>query len=111
MSLSLILLFISLFTWGVGEGMFTYFQPIYLQQLGASMLVIASVFSIYGAAMMLVNVPAGLLADRFGRKPLLVVSWVSGLLAALVMALARSLPVFVIGMLLYGSTNFVAAPL
>lgn len=111
MSISLILLFISLFTWGVGEGMFIYFQPIYLQQLGASMLIIASVFSIYGAAMMIAHVPAGLLADRFGRKPLLIVSWVVGMLAAFVMALARSLPVFVTGMLLYGMTNFVASPL
>jgi len=111
MSFSLILLFISLFTWGVGEGMFIYFQPIYLQQLGASTLVIASVFSIYGAAMMIAHVPAGLLADRFGRKPLLVASWLAGLLAAFVMALARSLPVFVAGMLFYGMTNFVYSPL
>jgi MFS family permease len=111
MSVSLILLFISLFTWGVGEGMFIYFQPIYLQQLGASTLIIASVFSIYGAAMMIAHVPAGLLADRFGRKPLLIASWVAGMLAAFVMALARTLPVFVTGMLLYGMTNFVASPL
>jgi|SRR5271157_3450453 len=111
MSISLILLFVSLFTWGVGEGMFIYFQPIYLQQLGASMLVIASVFSIYGAAMMIAHIPAGFLADRFGRKPLLIVSWVVGMLAAFVMALARSLPVFVTGMLLYGMTNFVYSPL
>ena len=35
MSADLILVAFSLFTWGIGEGMFFYFQPIYLQELGA----------------------------------------------------------------------------
>jgi MFS family permease len=107
----LALLSISLFTWGIGEGMFIYFQPIYLQQLGAGTMVVASVFSAFGAAMMVAHIPAGYLADRFGRKPLLLVAWMAGLAATGVMALARSLPVFVFGMLLYGLTAFVASPL
>jgi MFS family permease len=111
MSVDLILLSISLFTWGIGEGMFTYFQPIYLQQLGANTMTIAVVFSFFGLAMMLAHIPAGYLADRIGRKPLLVAAWVAGLLAAWVMALARTLPVFVAGMLFYGFTAFVSAPM
>ncbi len=111
MSVDLILLSISLFTWGIGEGMFTYFQPIYLQQLGANTMTIAVVFSFFGLAMMLAHIPAGYLSDRIGRKPLLVAAWVAGLLAAWVMALARTLPVFVAGMLFYGFTAFVSAPM
>ncbi len=111
MSSDLVLLSASLFTWGFGEGMFIYFQPIYLQQLGASTMVVASVFSAFGAAMMIAHIPAGFLADRIGRRPLLVVAWVAGVLATGVMALARSLPVFVTGMLLYGLTAFVASPM
>lgn len=111
MSSDLVLLSLSLFTWGFGEGMFIYFQPIYLQQLGASTMMVASVFSAFGAAMMIAHIPAGYLADRLGRKPLLVVAWTAGLLATGVMALARSLPVFVSGMLLYGLTAFVSSPL
>ena len=111
MSVDLILLSVSLFTWGIGEGMFIYFQPIYLQQLGANTMMIASVFSAFGLAMMVAHIPAGYLADRIGRKPLLVAAWVAGLLAAWCMALARTLPVFVTGMLLYGFTAFVAAPM
>jgi MFS family permease len=111
MSIDLILLSVSLFTWGIGEGMFIYFQPIYLQQLGANTMTIASVFSAFGLAMMVAHIPAGYLADRIGRKPLIVAAWTSGLLAAWIMALARTLPVFVTGMLFYGFTAFVSAPM
>ncbi len=111
MSVDLILLGASLFTWGIGEGMFIYFQPIYLQQLGASTMTIAAVFSAFGLAMMLAHIPAGHLADRLGRKPIIVAAWTSGLIATCVMALARTLPVFIVGMLFYGLTAFVSSPL
>jgi MFS family permease len=111
MSIDLILLSVSLLTWGIGEGMFLIFQPIYLQQLGANTMTIAVVFGLFGLAMMVAHIPAGHLADRIGQKPLLVAAWAAGVLAALIMALARSLPVFIAGMLLYGFTGFVAAPM
>jgi MFS family permease len=111
MSIDLILFSVSLLTWGIGEGMFIYFQPIYLQQLGTNTLTIASVFSFFGLSMMAAHIPAGHLADRIGRKPLLVAAWVTGVLAALIMTLARALPVFIVGMLLYGFTGFVSSPM
>lgn len=111
MNSSLILVLFSLLTWGVGEGMFFIFQPIYLQQLGANTMTIAGIFSAFGAAMMLAHIPAGYLADRIGRRPLLIAAWCSGLIATWIMALARSLPVFVAGMLVYGLTAFVSSPL
>ena len=111
MSIDLILLFVSLFTWGIGEGMFIYFQPIYLAQLGANTMTIASVFSAFGLAMMIAHIPAGYLADRVGRKPLVVAAWAAGMVAAWIMALSRTLPVFVIGVLFYGLTAFVASPM
>ena len=111
MNIDLILLSGSLITWGIGEGMFIYFLPIYLQQLGADTMTIAGVFGLFGLTMMVAHIPAGHLADRIGRKPLLMSAWVMGILAALVMGLARSLPVFIVGMLLYGFTAFVTSPL
>ena len=111
MNIDLLLLSASLLTWGFGEGMFFIFQPIYLQQLGANTMTIAGVFGLFGLAMMVAHIPAGHLADRIGRKPLLVTAWAAGILAALVMGLARSLPVFIVGMLLYGFTAFVTSPL
>jgi MFS family permease len=111
MSIELLLLSLSLFTWGIGEGMFMYFQPIYLQQLGADTMTIASTFSLVGLAMMAAHIPAGYLADRLGRKPLLVAAWIFGLASAWTMALAHTLPVFVIGWLMYALTAFVSSPL
>ena len=111
MSFSFILLSLSLFTWGIGEGLFFVFQPIYLAQLGADTMTIAYVFSAFGAAMMLAHIPAGYLADRLGRKPLLIAAWMTGSIATWIMAAARTLPVFIAGMLFYGLTAFVSSPL
>ncbi len=107
----LILVAVSLFFWGVGEGMFTYFQPIYLQQWGADPIMIGGILGALGISMTVVQAPAGYLADRIGPRPVMWASWVLGMLAALVMALAGSLPIFIAGLLIYGLTSFVMAPL
>jgi MFS family permease len=107
----LTLLILALMTWGVGEGMFFYFQPIYLEQLGADPALIGLILGAYGLAMMVAHIPAGYLADRLGRKPLLLSAWLLGTVSAWIMALAGVLWVFVVGLLLYGTTLFVLAPL
>ena len=60
---------------------------------------------------MFAHIPAGILADRFGRRPILKSAWMIGVLATGIMAIATSLPVFIAGMWLYGLTLFVLAPL
>lgn len=111
MNPSLIWLGAALFTWGMGEGMFLMFQPIYLQQQGANPLQIGVILGAFGLVMTLAHIPAGHLSDRIGRRPMLIASWVIGIAAALVMGLAGSLPVYVIGVLLYGFTAFVISPM
>lgn len=101
----------ALFTWGIGEGMFIYFAPLYMQQFGASPIWIGSILGGYGFVMMCAHIPAGLLSDRLGRRPLLRLAWLAGLVAAWGMALAPSLPLFVVAYLLYGVTAFVSSPL
>ena len=111
MNPSLILVGVSLFTWGIGESMFLYFVPLYLQQLGAGPFVIGTVYSAFGFVMLLAHIPAGYLSDRLGRRPLIRAAWIMGLVAAAVMALGPSLEVFVAGFVLYGVTGFVSSPL
>ncbi len=111
MSRSLLWLSAALFTWGIGESMFLLFQPIYLQQLGADPIQIGAILGGFGAVMTMTHIPAGYLSDRIGRRPMLLASWVLGIGAALVMALANNLFVFIIGMALYGFTAFVVSPL
>ncbi len=111
MSRDLILLSLSLMTWGVGEAMFFIFQPLYLQELGADPVTIGIIIGAAGIAMTIAHIPAGHLADRIGRKPLLLASWIMAMLATWVMAFSPSLPFFVVGMLIYNLTAFVSSPL
>jgi MFS family permease len=107
----LILIALSLATWGMGEGMFYYFQPLYLQQLGADPVKIGGILGLVGLAMTLSYLPAGFLADRFGRRPLIFAAWIIGTASTVFMALANSLNLFVVGMVLYATTTFVVVPL
>jgi DHA1 family multidrug resistance protein-like MFS transporter len=111
MSRDLLLVVIALFTWGVGESTYRLFQPLYLEQLGASPLVIGTILGGVGIVMTLAHIPAGYLADRFGRRIIMWSAWILGIIAGAIMAAARSLPVFTFGVLLYGATGFVIAPM
>jgi MFS family permease len=111
MSRDLILVAFSLLFWGIGEGLFYNFQPIYLEQLGADPVRIGVILGAVGIVMTVSHIPAGYLSDRIGRKPLMVAAWVSGILSTLTMGLASSMTAFVTGMLLYGFTLFVLSPL
>jgi MFS family permease len=92
--------------------MFFNFVPIYLdQQFLLSKYEIGLVLGAFGFSMAITHIPAGRLADRFGRRPLLIIAWVLGLVSALIMGLAFALPLFLIGLFGYGLTAFVASPL
>jgi MFS family permease len=111
MSRDLRLIALSLFAWGLGEGMFLYFQPLYLQKWGATPLEIGGILGMAGLAAALTMAPAGYLADRWGPRLLMWIAWILGTIAALTMAAANSLPAFVAGVVIYGLTAFVSAPM
>ncbi len=104
-------LMLSLFVWGTGEGLFFYFQPLYLKELGASPQTIGAIIGLAVLLASLSHVPAGFLADRIGRLWLMRASWFTGLAAALLMAFAHSLTAFSIGLVMYNLSAFVIAPL
>ena len=92
--------------------MFFNFVPIYLdQQFLLSKYEIGLVLGAFGFSMAITHIPAGRLADRIGRRPLLIIAWVLGLASTLIMGLAFALPLFLIGLFGYGLTAFVSAPL
>ena len=106
-----VLVTVSLIIWGVGESAFMYFQPLYLQELGASPLLIGGILGGVGLAMTLFHIPAGFLSDRIGRRQLMWSAWALGVITTGIMAAARSLFIFSIGIILYSTTVFVIAPL
>ncbi len=101
----------AMLTWGLGEGIFLIFQPLYLQQFGADPILIGTILGINGLVMALVQIPAGYLADKIGRRPVIWFNYFVGVIATWMMALAPSLGFFVAGLLLYGLTLSVMAPL
>ena len=111
MSRDLKVLSAAMLIWGVGEGMFIFFQPLYLQQLGADPILIGTILGINGLVMTVAQIPSGYLADKIGRRPLIWFSFILGTVATWVMALAPSLAVFIIGLMMYGLTSSVMAPL
>src|SRR5512134_3034139 len=102
---------ISTFIWGLGEGLFIFFLPLALQRWNSDTVQIGAVLSMIGVTMALVQVPAGYFSDRFGTRPLIFASLLLGIAAAIVMAASRSLPVFSAGLLAYGCTSFINAPM
>lgn len=111
MTRDLRLLAASLLCWGIGEGLFFYLQPVYLAQLGADPVQVGFILGLAGAAMTVTHIPAGLLADRFGRKTMMGTAWIFGTVATILMLLATSLWVFVGALVLYYLTSFVMAPM
>jgi DHA1 family tetracycline resistance protein-like MFS transporter len=109
---NLLFIALALLLWGFGEGMFYSFVPIYLDnQFQLDKEAIGWALGAFGFAMAITHIPAGRLADRVGRRPLLIFAWFLGLLSTLVMGLARTLPLFLVGYFGYGLTAFVASPL
>jgi DHA1 family multidrug resistance protein-like MFS transporter len=106
MNRNLLLVAFSLLTWGLGESLFLYFQPLYLQQLGADSVAIGGIIGGVGVMLALTLIPTGILSDKFGSRNIMWSSWFLGVISAAIMALANSLTVFVIGYLIYGMTGF-----
>lgn len=111
MSRDLRLVAISLFFWGLGEATWYYFQPLYLQQLGASPFQIGVIIGLSGLALTLTHLPAGYISDRFGRRSIMFAGWLTGVASAVIMYMANSLSVFTIGVVFYSFTGFVISPL
>jgi len=111
MNRNLLLVAISLSIWGIGEGLFIYFQPIYLQEWVHDPILIGTILGAMGVAMAVAQIPAGYLSDRFGSRTIMWASWILGTVAAWVMALANTSSAFIVGLIFYGMTGFVLAPM
>ena len=112
MNRNLLFVAIALFLWGVGEGMFYNFVPIRLEnEFLLSKQQVGFALGAFGFFMAITHIPGGYLADRIGRRPLLIAAWTLGVVSTLMMGLASRLPFYLLGLFLYGVTAFVASPL
>lgn len=111
MTRDLRILGLSALTWGIGEGMFIYFLPIYLQELGADPLQIGGILGLGALVMTVVQIPAGILADTLGTKMVMLAGWLFAVIAAGVMFIASNLIVFALGICIYYFAGLMFAPM
>jgi MFS family permease len=100
-----------MFIWGLGEGLFIYFYPLALQRWNSDPVLIGVVLSMIGVTMVVVQVPAGFLSDRFGSRLLIRAALILGVISAVIMAAAQTLSIFIVGLIAYGLTSFISAPI
>ena len=84
------LLFLSLFLWTFGLGLYNYIWPLYLKDLDATPSDIGLVFSIGFLAVALTMIPGGILANKYELKALLIIGWAMGIPPPLMYYFARS---------------------
>jgi multidrug resistance protein len=86
----------------LGFGLITPVLPAYARSFGLSAGAVGLVIGVYGLARFLANVPAGQLAERRGRKPVLILGTAITTVASALMATAGSLPELLLYRLLAG---------
>ena len=100
------LVFWSMLVWGIGEGLWWYLLPIYIGNLGASPAQIGLVLSTAMILMTISFIPSGWLADHFSRRTIMIVGWVDGFIAILVLAMAHTWQQALPGLILYNLSAF-----
>lgn len=100
------LIALALLLWGIGEGLFFYIQPLYIEQLGATSVQIGGLLSIANVVRVVVFLPAGILADSMPRRWLMTGGWITGLVGVLLVGLARTWQALIPGLLIYAVSAY-----
>jgi len=103
------LLFISNFIWTFGFGLYNYVWPIYIRELGGTATDVGTVFSISFLIAMLTYIPGGILADKYDRKKLIVISVAISVPSVLIYSIATDWRQLIPGVALY-YLSFIGVP-
>ncbi len=101
---------LSYLSWGIGEGLWIYIQSLYITKLGANPEQIGLVLSLGWLIKLLVYLPAGWLADRFGPRRVMMPVWFLGTTGVIGIALAPNWHWLIPGFVIYGMSG-AAVPL
>lgn len=103
------LLFVSNFIWTFGFGLYNFVWPIYIRELGGSATDVGTVFSISFLIAMLTYIPGGILADKYDRKKVIVISWSISVPSVLIYSIATDWRQLIPGSALY-YISFIGVP-
>lgn len=102
---TLAILFLAVFVDLVGYGMIVPLLPFYVQRIAPGATLVGILSGLYAAAQFLVGPMLGSLSDRFGRRPMLIACLSGTSLAYLLLAVADSLPLLGLALLIDGVTG------
>jgi DHA1 family tetracycline resistance protein-like MFS transporter len=86
----------------MGLGIIIPILPFYVESFGASAFVVTALFSVFAICSFFSAPLIGALSDKFGRRPLLIVSILSTSLGWAVFALAPTIPILFLGRIIDG---------
>jgi multidrug resistance protein len=88
----------------IGYGVVVPVLPLYARQLHVSDFGVGFLFATYAIALLVAAIPMGVLSDRFGRKPFVLLGMFAMAGAFVFYAFAKSYPVLVVARILDGLT-------
>src|SRR5207245_11762986 len=91
------LLFFSLFLWTFGLGVYNYVWSLYLTQLSANPEQVGLVYSIGFFAAAISMIPAGILANKYDNRTLLIVGWTMTITAPIMFYFSPTCPAVIPG--------------
>jgi len=102
---ALLFIFITVFVDLLGYGMMVPLLPFYVQEQQGGAAIAGSLGSLYALMQLLSGPVMGSLSDRYGRRPVLLISLLGTSLAYLLLGLAGSLPGIYLAIMLDGITG------
>jgi predicted MFS family arabinose efflux permease len=99
---SSLLISLSFFFWGVGEGLWFYIQPLYPERLGATPEQIGLVLAMLNVGHLLAIIPFAMTLKRFNPRTAMLFAYVIGPLSMLMLAIAPGWEFAGLGFFAYG---------
>jgi MFS family permease len=103
----MVVLLLLVFTKQIGNGMVWSVLAVYGHSLGASAAVIGLMISAFGGARLVVNMPAGYLSEKLGRRRMMSIGCVFLAIASFAIVLTSDVPAFFICLLVMGIASSV----
>ena len=102
MTRPLLVIFLTIFVNLVGFGIIIPLLPFYAETFGASPLVIGLLFAVFSLCQLVAAPILGDLSDRYGRRPILIVSLAGTVVSFVMLALAHSITMLFIARIVDG---------
>ncbi len=104
-NLSLVFILITIFIDLMGYGMMIPLLPFFVQRQAAGAATAGALSSLYALMQLLAGPILGALADRYGRRPVLLVCLLGTAIGYLILGLANSLPLIFVAVVMDGITG------